>query len=617
MPYQPIENYGLIGNMHTAALVGQNGSIDWYCVPHFDSPSVFGAILDADKGGSFSIAPTVDEHSARQLYWPDTNILISRFLCAAGVGEIESFMPVGPVDQPLDRHQLIRRVRVARGELTFRVRCEPAFDYGRARHETTITEHGAVFASPALHLGLACDVPMKRDGNAVTAEFTLRAGESRTFILRQIERGAGCGGVMDPVQSEATFERTLRFWRTWVGRCTYQGRFRETVQRSALALKLLTFEPTGAIVAAPTTSLPESLGDARNWDYRYVWLRDAAFSVYALLRIGFTDEAAAFVSFLEARCRDADEAQRPLQIVYGIDGRCELEEQTLDHLEGYRGSRPVRIGNGAHTQLQLDVYGELLDAVYLFNKYGTAISYDLWTHVRRLVDYVVEHWNEPDEGIWEIRGPRQHFVSSKVMCWVALDRGLRLADKRSFPAPRARWSSVRDEVYETIMERGYCAERGAFSQVFEGSALDASSLLFPLVFFAAPSDPRMLSTLRAILKSPSEGGLTTDGLVHRYDVKLGVDGLEGTEGTFNMCSFWLVEAMTRASLIDGTWLDRARLYFERMLGYANGLGLYSEETGPGGEALGNFPQAFTHLALISAAFNLDRHLDGLHERRKK
>ncbi|MET0390742.1 MAG: glycoside hydrolase family 15 protein [Polyangiales bacterium] len=615
MAYQPIENYGVVGNMHTAALVGLDGSVDWYCVPHFDSPSVFAALLDDHKGGRFSISPTASDVKYKQLYWPDTNILITRALCASGVGEIETFMPVGPVSRPLDRHQLIRRVRVSRGELTFRVLCQPAFDYARAAHETHLTDTGAVFESAQLRLGLACDVPLQRVKHGVSAEITLRAGESRTFILRQLGADEGCGGAIDAGTSQAWFEQTVRFWRAWLARCTYQGRFRETVQRSALALKLLTFEPTGAIVAAVTTSLPELPGGTRNWDYRYTWLRDAAFSVYGLLRIGLTQEATEFVQFLEARCREAHEAHEPLQVVYGIDGRRELTEVTLDHLDGYRGSRPVRIGNGAHSQLQLDVYGELLDSIYLFNKHASQISYDFWTHVRTLVEYVAQNWQQPDEGIWEVRGPRQQFVSSKVMCWVALDRGLRLADKRSFPAPRAQWIALRDQIYETIMDRGFNQARGAFVQVLDdGAQLDASSLLMPLVFFAAPNDPRMLSTLDAILSQPTAGGLTSDGLVHRYATETGVDGFREREGTFNMCTFWLVEALTRAGNVDPGKLEQARLLFERMLGYANHVGLYAEETGNGGEALGNFPQAFTHLSLISAAFNLDRTLGKLHGR---
>jgi GH15 family glucan-1,4-alpha-glucosidase len=320
------------------------------------------------------------------------------------------------------------------------------------------------------------------------------------------------------------------------------------------------------------------------------------------LRIGFTEEAKAFMGWVENRCRDSNH-DGSLQLMYGIDGRSDLAEETLDHLDGYRGSRPVRLGNGAYDQLQLDVYGELMDAVYLYNKHGTPISYDLWARLRVLIDWVCDNWRRPDEGVWETRGGRKHFVYSKLMCWVAVDRGLRLAAKRSFPADRVRWLAVRDEIYEEIMSKGWNAELEAFVQSYGDDTLDASTLVMPLVFFLSPTDPRMLGTLDAINRPPKDGGLVSGGLVYRYDVEKSSDGLTGEEGTFNLCTFWLVEALTRAGRVD-----EARLIFEHMLGYANHLGLYAEEIGPSGEALGNFPQAFTHLTLISAAFNLDRAL---------
>ena len=607
MGYQPIENYGLIGNMRTTALVGMNGSIDWFCFPHFDSPSIFAAILDDQKGGRFTIAPQPDGITHKQYYWPDTNVLVTRFLSPQGVARIIDFMPVGIEKNAIGYHGLIRRVQGIRGSMKFQLECFPAFNYARDNHKTSVIKDGAFFDAPGLSLRLASNIPLNQKDNGVIAEFVLQEGQEVDFALQEGETGSGDNVRLSGVQADELFKQTVEYWRRWLSKCTYTGRWREMVQRSALTLKLLTFEPTGAIVASPTCSLPEGIGGERNWDYRYTWIRDAAFTLYGLLRIGFTDEAANFMHWLEARCHEPN-PDGSLQIMYGIDGRHTLTEETLNHLEGYKGSTPVRVGNGAYGQLQLDIYGELMDSVYLYNKYGSPISYDLWTHLRRLINWVCDHWQRPDEGVWEVRGGQQHFLYSKLMCWVAVDRGLRLADKRSYPADRDRWLKVRDAIYEEIMDKGWSQSRKAFVQRYGCDALDAANLMMPLVFFVSPSDPRMLSTLDATNRPPEHGGLVANGLVYRYNVEETADGLQGEEGTFNICTFWLVEAMTRAGKFDRARLDDARLMFEQMLGYANHLGLYAEETGPSGEALGNFPQAFTHLALISAAFNLDRAL---------
>ncbi len=586
--------------MHSVALVGMDGSIDWLCFPHFDSPSVFAAILDDEKGGWFRVSPASGDYTCKQLYWPDTNVLITRFFSPDGVGEVTDYMPVGAPENGHGHHQLIRRVKVVRGEMTFRMECFPAFDYAREEHEIEISDEGACFRSPQLSLGLTASVPLEQQDSGVAAEITLQEEQTAMFVLQEIEARTSCGISLSETEAEELLRQTVEYWRRWLSQCTYTGRWRERVYRSALALKLLTFEPTGAIVAAPTCSLPESLGGERNWDYRYTWIRDAAFTLYGLLRIGFTEEAAQFMGWLESRCQHSN-PDGSLQLMYGIDGRSDLTEETLDHLDGYRGSRPVRIGNGAYDQLQLDIYGELMDAVYLYNKHGDPISYDLWTRLRVLINWVCDNWQQKDEGIWEIRGGQRHFVYSKLMCWVAIDRGLRLASKRSFPADRDRWLKVRDQIYEEIMDKGWSAERKAFVQSYDDDTLDASNLIMPLVFFLSANDPRMLGTLDATNRSPKDGGLVSNSLVYRYDVEKSPDGLKGEEGTFNLCSFWLVEALTRAGRVD-----EAQLIFEQMLGYSNHLGLYAEEIGPGGEALGNFPQAFTHLTLISAAFSLNR-----------
>ena len=609
MAYQPIENHGIIGNMHTVALVGLNGSIDWLCYPHFDSPSVFGAILDDQKGGRFKIAPTAEGVTNKQIYWPDTNVLVTRFLSPDGVGEVVDFMPVGVREGEQGYHHLVRRVNVVRGAMTFRMECFPAFNYARDNHTTKLSSDGACFSSEQYGLNLLTRVPLREAPQGAVAEFTLREGERVNFTLGEFVAGDENRSTPYSVQEvDDLFRGTVDYWRSWLSKSSYKGRWRAMVERSALALKLLTYEPTGAIVAAPTCSLPEELGGERNWDYRYTWIRDAAFTLYALLRIGFTDEATHFMAWIEA-CTHRLNADGSIQLMYGIDGRRDLKEETLEHLDGYRGSKPVRIGNKAHRQFQLDIYGELIDAIYLYDKYGIPISYDFWIHVRELVNWVCDNWQRADLSIWEPRDGVKQFVYSKIMCWVAVDRALRIAEQRRFPADRDRWQNTRDQIYEEIMERGWNPDLQAFVQAYGGDTLDASLLIMPLVFFVAPTDPRMIGTLNAINRSPAAGGLVSDGLVYRYDVSKTADGLTGKEGTFNICTFWLVEALTRAGWVDRARLDEARRVFENMLSYANHLGLYAEETGANGEGLGNFPQAFTHLAFISAAINLDRALE--------
>ena len=609
MSYQPIEDYGIIGNLRTAALIAKNGSLDWYCYPRFDSPSIFGALLDDKKGGQFRIASVSEDVAHKQLYWPDTNILVTRFLNTDGVGEVIDFMPMGADGACAPDGCLIRWVRALRGTVRFRLECCPAFNYARDRHTTRIVKGGAHFSGSGLRLGLRSRVPLRKEHNGVVAEFTLTEGNDRAFQLFELDAHGEEGETpVSEKRAAELFNSTVDYWRKWVSKGTYRGRWRETMNRSALVLKLLTYEPTGAIVAAPTCSLPESLGGGRNWDYRFTWIRDAAFTVYSLMRLGYTQEAMQFAGFLEARCKELGK-NGSLQTVYGIDGRRKLKEETLDHLSGYMDSRPVRIGNAAYRQLQLDIYGELMDSLYLYNKYGTPVSYELWSYIRRLTNWVCTNWRRKDDAIWEVRGGRQDFVYSKVMCWVAVDRALRLATKRSFPADWRRWMRVRDEIYESVITRGWSEKRKAFVQSYGGDAMDASLLLMPLVFFIAPNDPLMTQTIDALNRSPKEGGLVSDGLVYRYDVNQTPDGLKGTEGTFNICTFWLVEALTRASRENPGRLQNARLVFEQMLGYANHLGLYAEQFGVDGRALGNFPQALTHLSLISAAFNLDRYLD--------
>ncbi|MFE7275219.1 glycoside hydrolase family 15 protein [Streptomyces sp. NPDC057623] len=595
--YLPIAEHGLIGDLRSVALVGTDGTIDWYCCPAFDAPSVFAAILDAEQGGCFELAAAVPART-KQFYFPDTNVLITRFFTEDGVGEVQDFMPVDGGSADSERHRLIRRVVCVRGSIPFRTRVAPRFEYGSRPHTVRMAGDVAVFESEKLSLGLTATMPLEADGPDVRADFKLSQGESAVFALDQL------GAEVTPrrcarTEAEEQFNSTVAYWRQWLSASRYRGRWREMVHRSALTLKLLTYAPTGAIVAAPTTSLPEQIGGERNWDYRYVWVRDAAFCVYAMLRLGFTGEAEAFMNFLTEHVSRGDGCQSgPLQIMYGIDGRADLPERELGHLEGHLGSAPVRVGNAAADQLQLDIYGALVDSIYLYDKWAKPVSSDQWDDVCGLVDWVCEHWDQPDEGVWETRGGRKNFLYSRLMCWVAIERGIRMANRRGLPADLPRWQACRDTIYRRIMSRGWSERRHAFVQHEDGDVLDAAVLMMPLTKFIAPTDPKWLSTLDALTQD-----LVSDSLVYRYDPTASPDGLRGDEGTFSICSFWYVEAMVRAGRVD-----EARLAFEKMLTYANHLGLYAEEISHTGEQQGNFPQAFTHLALISAAFNLDRAL---------
>ncbi|MGX1971960.1 glycoside hydrolase family 15 protein [Streptomyces kronopolitis] len=603
--YLPIAEHGLIGDLRTAALVGTDGRINWFCAPRFDSPSVFGALLDADNGGCWQLAPVGDVAKHQQYYFPDTNILITRMLTDRGIVEVQDFMPVLAEGDRQHRQRLVRRVVSVRGSARMRTVIAPRMNYGRDEHRAEQQPHGVRFTGAELTLSLQASTTLRVEGRDAVGEFDLAEGQSVLFVLESAETAGGDPSVdlVDAQAAEELFRSTVGFWRQWLSQCTYTGRWRERVHRSALTLKLLTHEPTGAIVAAPTLGLPEQLGGERNWDYRYVWIRDAAFSLHALLRLGFTHEAQAFIGWLTNCLRDARNGDHgPLRVLYSIDGHADLPEHVLDHWEGYRGSAPVRVGNGAAGQLQLDIYGELFDSVYLFDKYGAGISHEAWTDLCAILDWLLEHWDTPDAGIWETRAGQQRHTYSRLMCWVAVERMIRIARRRGLPGDLGRWMSVRDAMYHQIMDRGWSEQEQTFVQRLSDEAgqppesiLDASLLVMPMVKFLSPDDPRFRSTVRAI-----GANLVTDSLVFRYDPKQSPDGLDGTEGTFSICSFWWVEALARTGRIE-----EARLALEKMFTYANHLGLYAEQIGTTGEHLGNFPQALTHLALISAATSLD------------
>ncbi|GFH37411.1 glycoside hydrolase family 15 protein [Streptomyces pacificus] len=605
-----IEDHGLIGDLQTAALVSTRGTIDWYCTPRFDSPSVFGSLLDGEKGGHFTVVPVDRNYATKQLYLPDTAVLVTRFMTEAGAGEVVDFMPVTG-STATRRHRLVRLLRCVRGSLAFRVDIAPRFDYGRSPHKLRYTERGAVFAADGLELTVHA-LRGRGDDRLAAGDLgdlgdhdmrfgiTLEAGQERGVVLETFADGPP--RHVHHTEFLRLFDETVRFWRGWLGRSRYSGRWREAVERSAITLKLMTYAPSGAIVAAPTAGLPEQLGGERNWDYRYTWIRDASFSVYALLGLGFTDEAQAFIGWLRDRVQEKagrDGGSGPLNVMYRVDGSCDLEEEILGHWKGYENSSPVRIGNGAASQLQLDIYGEALDSILFAHRRGIQLDHRGWTSLRTLLDWLSDHWDQPDEGLWETRGGRRDFTYGRVMSWVAFDRALRLARASGRPASLERWAGERDRLYEQVLTRGWNEQRQAFVQHYDTDVLDSSLVRMSTVGFITPDDPMWTATLDAMDRE-----LVNDSLVYRYNPEASPDGLRGCEGTFSLCTFMYVDALARAGR-----LNQSRLVLEKMLTYANHLGLYSEEIALTGRQLGNFPQAFTHLAFIDTALTLDAELN--------
>jgi len=606
--YPDISEHGLIGDLQTAALVTTDGTIDFFCCPRFDSPSVFCSLLDAEKGGYFRISPVADSYVSKQLYLPNTAMLITRFMTPDGVGEVLDFMPVIE-DKPTDRHRIVRYLRVARGTMQFKIELQPRFDYGRASHTVETTNIGAVFRTTGgmeltLHsAGRISEAQggaqVERVGDGLRATISMREGESGRGVI--LESMGGQPRAIEAAELQRLTDDTAAYWKAWLRRSTYTGRWREMVTRSAMTLKLMTYEPTGAPVAAATLGLPEQAGGERNWDYRFTWIRDGSLSMHALANLGYLEEAAKFGAWLRDRVIDSAgrNGNGPVKIMYRVDGSSDLTEEILDHFEGWRGSRPVRIGNGAADQLQLDIYGEAADAILTGDNAGLPIAYEGWLALTKVMDWVADNWDQPDEGVWETRGGRKDFTYGRFQCWVALDRAIKLAQRHGRPANVAKWAIARDALYNQVMRRGWNDKVKAFTQHYSTEVLDSSLLLMPIEGFISPTDPLWLSTLDAM-----NGELVSDSLVYRYNPAASPDGLHGDEGTFSLCTFLYVDALARAGR-----LDDAVLTFEKMFTYGNHLGLFSEEIDSTGGQLGNFPQAFTHLALINSAITLNRELD--------
>ena len=629
--YQPINSYGVIGDCRSVTLVAPDGSVDWGCLPDFDSPAIFCRLLDAERGGYFQIAPTDSSIPGLQSYLPESNVLQTRFTSIAGEVVLTDFMPVEALSaQPFqelnaaavrkekDAHySLVRIVECTHGELPIRMLLKATPQYAAASSTAHLISMntGAVLSGGEQHLGLTIagahqfpsftmfvEQDIESMNPTIIAQAILRKGERLVFAIGMAPTAQEARMLAECHVQQYDFEealmQTLYCWRTWAVRSTYRGAFAEFVQRSALVLKMMTYAPTGAIVAAPTTSLPEEPGMVRNWDYRYTWLRDATFTLYAFGALGYTEESHAFTHWLR---RLPVTSGDDLQIMYGIRGERDLDERELPHLSGYRDSRPVRIGNGAANQKQLDIYGEVLDCIHFFRRQGgfersgEELDGHLWEMMRSLAEYVCTHWQEPDSGIWEVRGGPRHFLYSKVMCWVALDRAIRAAQQLRLEADLPRWCFIREQIRAEVLERGYNTTLGAFTQSYDDTALDAANLLLPLVGFISPDDPRMRSTVERIIKHLTD----EQGFVYRYNT---CDGLAGSEGTFTICSFWLVDNLA----MQGRVIEASSL-FERLLTYGGRLGLFSEEIDTREKvALGNYPQAFSHIALINSALNLQK-----------
>ena len=587
--YAPIEAYGVVGNLETCALVGPNGSIDWFPFPHLESPSIFAAILDAEQGGRFRITPTEPFGTDRR-YVGDTNVLETTFRTASGTATVTDFMPpAGQLDHP--NKVIYRKVTCTDGTADVDVELDPRFDYSRA--ETTIesVKNGVLAAGDEERTLLESPIDLEIDGGRITGELSMEADETAWFLLR-------CTGAEDAnTDPDAVLEATLEFWTDWAHSCgpeddcAFEGPWHDHVVRSELVLKLLTHAESGAIAAAPTTSLPEEIGGVRNWDYRFNWLRDAGFTVQALMNLGTAAEATDYFDWFLDLCQATDPEQ--IQPLYGLHGESDLEERELEAFEGYRGSRPVRIGNEAADQRQFDIYGELLLAVDEMYRHGRTLNGHEWDRIRAIVDYVCEIWDDPDAGIWEVRGGDEHFVYSKVLCWVALDRGISIATDGSYDAPLERWRETRETIHTDVLENGYDEDVGAFVQSYESDALDATGLLLPVVGFLPFDDDRVQGTIDAI----DTELVADDVFVQRYD---GDDGLPGEEGAFVLCSCWLIDALALSGRVA-----EATSRFETLLEYVNPLGLVAEEIDPEtGAHLGNFPQGFSHIGIINSALYL-------------
>jgi GH15 family glucan-1,4-alpha-glucosidase len=580
--YLPIEDYGIIGNLKTVALVSLYGSIDFMCFPRFDSPSVFCKLLDVKKGGYFSITPQMKDVVTKQLYLPDTNVLVTRFFSDEGIAEIIDYMPVGEDDA------IVRRISTIRGRINYKLCCAPRFNYASGKHRIEKKDHGILIIPDAKDqpsLFLHSEIELKAAGDNVVTEFSMKEDEYVSFILSSGNKNES---VKDFVHR--TYQSTIQYWQSWIAQSGYSGHWEEVVRRSALTLKLLISHKYGSMVAAPTFSLPETIGQGRNWDYRFTWIRDAAFTMHAFLQLGFLEEAQQFLQWVKVQS-----ANKELQLMFAIDGNTDLQEHCLDYLEGYKCSKPVRIGNQAHKQTQMDIYGELLETIYIFVKHGGDITYEYWKIIEEYIELVINNWQKPDHSIWEVRGQKREFLFSRMMCWVAIDRAIKIGDLFSYPYDFLKWHKVRNEIYLDVYNNFWNEKKQAYVQSKGSGNLDASALLMPILNMVSPHSERWKKTMEAIDRE-----LRSDVLVYRYrEQQDEIDGLKGKEGTFTMCSFWFVECLALSGEIE-----RAKENFEKMLGYANHLGLYAEQLGMKGEHLGNFPQAFTHLALISAAIEL-------------